>query len=78
MRDKDTGRLLRLRLKYLIDHLRLLWATAQMTIEREGKLWLEAMLLGLFILLHVLVSDPWCSDIGMSHGYFILGVKLSI
>ena len=34
------------------------------------------MLLGHFILLHVLVSDPWCSDIVMGLRDLILGVKL--
>ena len=36
------------------------------------------MLLGLFILRYLSVSDPWYSDIGMALKYFIFGVKLNI
>ena len=37
-----------------------------------------SMLLGLFILHHIPVSDPWPSDISMTLGHYILDVKLNI
>ena len=46
--------------------------------KESAAQYIGPMLLGLFILLHVSVSDPWSSYIGMALRHFILDVELNI